>query len=158
MTYTNEQYDRVAQYLDGEGVILSDVEEVLVAEILADEAALDAVLLTERPETFVAVDRSSRKRKLALLVVCEIAASILLLVGAAILFDHTAETTARANPIHSLVETQTVEFEDDLFSDDLDSDLDALDQELARLEEDLFAEVDDTYTEDLDAWFDAIEN
>jgi hypothetical protein len=158
MAYTNEQYDRVARYLDGETVILSDVEETLVADILADEAALDKAILVERPGTFVATGHRSRTRKLAMLVACEVAAAILLLIGAAILFDHTVDTSIRVNPIQSLTDSDTVALETDLFSDDLESDLAALDQELELLEQDLFADVDDTYTTDFDTWLDTIEN
>ena len=159
MTYTDEQYSRVARALDGEAVILSDAEEALLADVLAEEASLDAALLTapraELPAELVAQTThrpKSRHRKLAWLVACEVAAAILLLVSAAALFDHTGTIAARPNPVAGLADADTLD--DNLFANGLEAEMDELAMELDLLEYEVLVATDASIPEDFNTWFD----
>lgn len=160
MDYTDKQCERVARYLDGETIILSEDENVLLAEMRNDEAALDEALLTA-PRGGLSAELvqcarpgySPRRRKLAWLVMSESVAATITLFVAGLLLAHAAGAISAPNPVAMLADADTPEIV--LFSNGLETQLAALDEELQAIEAEMDLAIDTSIVEEFDAWYDA---
>ena len=160
MDYTDKQYERVARYLDGETIILSEEEDVLLAEMRDDEASLDEALLEAPrgglPAELVQRARpgySPRRRKLAWLVMTESVAATITLFIAGVLLASAVGAIPTTNPIAMLADADTPEIA--LFSNGLETQLSSLDEDLQAIEAELDLAIDISFVEEFDAWYDA---
>lgn len=144
MTYEPEQYERVARYLDGEPVELSQAERELAETLRADEARLAvfdapvpaaAMARAERRMIAAAARPSLRRRVLQYVVGIEAAAvaGLILVIGTLAMIAPNIEDILRAPvPTDAIIEAT---------AEPATADLDVMRAELDELEAEIVASV-----------------